>query len=54
MSKKIVIISSSLRKNSNSEALALAGSVFAGGVTDAGSIDGHAALQKAYEMGKNA
>ena len=32
----------------------LAGSVFAGGVTDAGSIDGHAALQKAYEMGKNA
>ena len=30
----------------------LAGSVFAGGVTDAGSIAGHAALQQAYEIGK--
>ena len=30
----------------------LAGSVFAGGVTDAGSIAGHAALQQAHEMGK--
>lgn len=31
----------------------LAGTVFAGGVNDAGDIAGHAALQKAYEMGKN-
>ena len=30
----------------------LAGSVFAGGVTDAGSIAGHPALQQAHEMGK--
>ncbi|MCI8336145.1 MAG: flavodoxin family protein [Peptococcaceae bacterium] len=31
----------------------LAGTVFAGGVTDAGDIKGHAALEKAYEMGKS-
>ena len=30
----------------------LAGSVFAGGVTDMGDIDGHKALAVAYEMGK--
>lgn len=30
----------------------LAGSVFAGGVNDAGEIAGHPALRKAYEMGK--
>ena len=30
----------------------LAGTVFAGGVTDAGEIKGHAALQQAYDMGK--
>lgn len=29
-----------------------AGSVFAGGVNDAGDIEGHDALEKAYEMGK--
>ena len=29
----------------------LAGSVFAGGVTDAGEIEGHPALQTAFEMG---
>ena len=29
----------------------LAGSVFAGGVTDAGDIEGHPALQTAFEMG---
>lgn len=31
----------------------LAGTVFAGGVNDAGEIAGHVSLQKAYEMGKN-
>lgn len=31
----------------------LAGSVFAGGVTAMGEIEGHKALQEAYEMGKN-
>lgn len=31
----------------------LAGTVFAGGVNDPGEINGHAALDKAYEMGKN-
>lgn len=30
----------------------LAGTVFAGGVDEAGSISGHPALQQAYEMGK--
>ena len=30
----------------------LAGSVFAGGVNDAGDIKGHPALRQAYEMGK--
>lgn len=31
----------------------LAGTVFAGGVTSMGEIQGHPALKKAYEMGKN-
>ena len=31
----------------------LAGTVFAGGVNDAGEIDGHLALEKSYEMGKS-
>ena len=31
----------------------LAGTVFAGGVTSVGEIQGHPALTKAYEMGKN-
>lgn len=31
----------------------LAGSVFAGGVTDPGEIEGHPALEKAFAMGKN-
>ena len=31
----------------------LAGTAFAGGVTAVGEIQGHPALQKAYEMGKN-
>ena len=30
----------------------LAGSVFCGGVTEAGEIEGNSALEKAYEMGK--
>ena len=30
----------------------LAGTVFAGGVNDAGDIKGHPALRQAYEMGK--
>ncbi len=32
----------------------LAGTLLAGGVTDTGEIQGHAGLDKAYEMGKNA
>jgi len=32
----------------------LAGKVFAGGVTEPGKVDGHPALQEAYQMGKNA
>lgn len=32
----------------------LAGTVFAGGVTSVGEIQGHDALRQAYEMGKNA
>ena len=31
----------------------LAGTVFAGGVSDAGDIDGHNALSQAYDMGKS-
>lgn len=31
----------------------LAGTVFAGGVTDAGEIQGHSALKEAYEQGRN-
>ena len=31
----------------------LAGTVFAGGVNGVGEINGHKALQKAYEMGKS-
>ena len=31
----------------------LAGTVFAGGVTSVGEIQGHAALEQAYEMGKH-
>lgn len=31
----------------------LAGTVFAGGVTSVGEIQGHPALKKAYEMGRN-
>lgn len=31
----------------------LAGTVFAGGVNDVGDIDGHPALQEAYELGNN-
>lgn len=31
----------------------LAGTVFAGGVNEAGEIKGHPAIQKAYEMGKS-
>nr|WP_297283863.1 flavodoxin family protein [uncultured Agathobaculum sp.] len=33
------------------EKASLAGNVFAGGVTDAGDIEGHPALQTAFEMG---
>lgn len=35
------------------ERASLAGCVFAGGVDVMGAIEGHPALQKAYEMGKN-
>lgn len=31
----------------------LAGTVFAGGVSEGGAIEGHPAIQKAYEMGKS-
>ena len=34
------------------EGCELAGTVFAGGVTDVGEIAGHPALEKAYQMGK--
>ena len=34
------------------ERCALAGTVFAGGVTDVGEIAGHPALEKAYQLGK--
>ncbi len=30
----------------------LAGSIFVGGVTDGGEIEGHPALQQAYALGK--
>lgn len=33
------------------EKTALAGTVFAGGVSDAGEIEGHPALKDAYDMG---
>ena len=58
MSKKVLMISTSPRKNGNSETLADA---FLKGVIDGGNtaekikmgeIDGHSALTKAYEMGK--
>lgn len=63
MSKKVLIISTSPRKNGNSinglegwiecfPKAHLAGTVFAGGVNGVGEIDGHSALTKAYEMGK--
>lgn len=32
----------------------LAGTIFAGGVNDVGDISGHVALEKAFDMGKNA
>lgn len=35
------------------EKACLAGTVFAGGVTSVGEVQGHPALQQAYEMGKN-
>ncbi|MGN1014034.1 MAG: flavodoxin family protein [Butyricicoccus sp.] len=35
------------------ERATLAGTVFAGGVNDVGEIDGHPALQKAYDMGRS-
>ena len=34
------------------EKASLKGTVFGGGVNDLGDIEGHPALQKAYEMGK--
>ncbi|MCJ7835605.1 hypothetical protein MUB23_09390 [Cuneatibacter sp. NSJ-177] len=55
MKKHILKLSTSLRKNSNSEALAdtfQRGAVFAGGVNEEGEIKDHPALQEAYEMGK--
>lgn len=51
MNKKVLIISSSPRKGGNSETLAE--TVFAGGVNDVGDIDGHPALERAYQVGKN-
>lgn len=63
MSKNILIISTSLRKGSNSEMLAggltalrkpaFFGTVFAGGVDAAGEAKGHASLRKAFELGRN-
>lgn len=59
MKKDVLIISTSLRKNSNSNTLAdafmdgakEAGTVFAGGVNGAGEIKGHQGLDEAYKMG---
>lgn len=48
MSKKVLIISSSLRNRSNSELLSMS---FAGGFTDAVSIQGSDMLKKAFAMG---
>ncbi len=67
MNKKALIISTSPHKGSNSDARAknglegwiecfpkarLAGSVFGGGVTGTGEIQGKSAMKEAYEMGK--
>ena len=48
MSKTVLIVSSSPRKNGNSETLADA---FAGGVNGVGEIAGHPALEQARPMG---
>ena len=45
MNKKVLIISSSPRKGGNSEIVE--------GVNDVGDIDGHPALERAYQVGKN-
>ena len=58
--KNILIISTSLRAVSGLtswidcfERARLAGTVFAGGVNEAGEIKSHPALQTAHEMGRN-
>ena len=47
--KKVVVISTSLRPGSNSNALA---DRFAGGVNDPREISSSAKLEEAYELGK--
>ena len=59
--KRVIVISTSLRRGSNSDMLAdkfvegakSAGTLFCGGVNDAREIEGNAKLQDAYELGKN-
>lgn len=48
MNKHILALSTSLWKGR------LAGTVFAGGVTEPGEVNGHSALEEAYCMGKDA
>ena len=50
MVKNVLVNSASLRNRSNSEALA--GTLFAGGVTAPGEMEGHPALKEAYDMEK--
>jgi len=47
-----VFVSSQIAMIDCFENAQLKGTVFAGGVTSTGEIEGHPALQKAYEMGK--
>lgn len=49
--KKVIVISTSLRRGSNSDRLA--GTLFCGGVNAPGEIEGNVKLQEAFEMGKH-
>ena len=48
--KRVIVISTSLRRGSNSDMLA---DKFVEGAKAAGEIEGNAKLQDAFEMGKN-
>lgn len=49
MSRKVLVISTSLRKGGNFETLA---DEFVRGIGGVGTITGHSSLKKAYETGK--